>query len=182
MSQRSEMAIFDASVSSHDEDSYSTQGTPRSSLRNKTNRRSSPLRRNSRAVDLSPIAGPSRRPDLSRRPPTPATTTATTRNNPTASRRKQKKPKSRVLSEIRFLQNTTSLLIPKLPFCRLLKEQLGTFGVFRMTPEAVDALREAVEMYLVQFFEDAYRCTLHAKRVTLQAIDIHLIRIMRGDI
>ncbi|XP_048506202.1 histone H3.3-like type 1 isoform X7 [Athalia rosae] len=46
--------------------------------------------------------------------------------------------------------------------------------------KALEALQEATEMYMVQFFEDAVLLTLHAKRVTLHLPDMRLLRRLRG--
>lgn len=45
---------------------------------------------------------------------------------------------------------------------------------------ALEALQEAAEMYMVQFFEDSVLCAVHAKRVTLMANDLQLVRRIRG--
>ncbi|SBT80076.1 histone H3-like centromeric protein CSE4, putative [Plasmodium malariae] len=88
------------------------------------------------------------------------------------------------LKEIRAYQSTTQLLIPKIPFVRVVKEITRLFELpgdqFRYTPEALLALQTASEAYLVSLFEDAYLCSLHANRVTLMPKDIHLARRIRG--
>lgn len=90
----------------------------------------------------------------------------------------------RALQEIRYLQKTTKLLIPKAPFARLVREVIvdlfPRLEVHRIQAMALEALHEATEMYLVQFFEDALLLSLHAKRVTLFPQDIRLIRRLRG--
>ncbi|XP_015515388.1 histone H3.3-like isoform X3 [Neodiprion virginianus] len=91
---------------------------------------------------------------------------------------------TKALQEIRFLQKTTKLLIPKLPFARLVREiMLDLFPrleINRIQAKALEALQEASEMYLVQFFEDAILLSLHAKRVTLFPTDMRLVRRLRG--
>ncbi|CAD2101953.1 histone H3-like centromeric protein CSE4, putative [Plasmodium vinckei lentum] len=88
------------------------------------------------------------------------------------------------LKEIRAYQATTQLLIPKIPFVRVVKEITKLYELpdsqFRYTPEALLALQTASEAYLVSLFEDAYLCSLHANRVTLMPKDIHLARRIRG--
>ncbi|SOV81279.1 histone H3-like centromeric protein CSE4 [Plasmodium sp. gorilla clade G3] len=88
------------------------------------------------------------------------------------------------LKEIRAYQASTQLLIPKIPFVRVVKEITRLFELpneqFRYTPEALLALQTASEAYLVSLFEDAYLCSLHANRVTLMPKDIHLARRIRG--
>jgi histone H3/H4 len=50
----------------------------------------------------------------------------------------------------------------------------------RIQATALEALQEATEMYIVQFFEDAMLLSLHAKRVTLLQNDMILMRRLRG--
>lgn len=103
--------------------------------------------------------------------------------------RKQAQPRRartgvNALREIRRLQSTVHLLIPKLPFARLVRELLQFHSRndgIRVTREAFMALQEASEMYLVQFFEDAFRAAIHAKRVTLMPRDLQLILCLRGN-
>ncbi|XP_065044913.1 histone H3-like 3 isoform X5 [Musa acuminata AAA Group] len=52
--------------------------------------------------------------------------------------------------------------------------------VSRWTPEALIAIQEATETYIQGLFEDAYLCTIHAKRVTLQQKDLQLARRICG--
>ncbi|XP_055371434.1 uncharacterized protein LOC129605594 [Condylostylus longicornis] len=98
------------------------------------------------------------------------------------SRRKLQKPKKHVLYEIRKYQATTSNLIPKLPFSKLIKQIIGEYSDtnMRVTPAALEAIQESAEIYLTVFFEDAYRCALHRGRVTLIIKDMELVRILRG--
>ena len=46
--------------------------------------------------------------------------------------------------------------------------------------EALAALQEACEAYLVHLFEDSNLCAIHAKRVTIMVKDIQLARRIRG--
>ena len=97
------------------------------------------------------------------------------------------------LREIRKYQKSTSLLIPKLPFSRLVREvalnvagnsmqdlrcdaltfphmerssQVSAF-FSRFQAAAILALQEAAEAYLTILFEDTVLCAIHAKRVTI---------------
>lgn len=54
--------------------------------------------------------------------------------------------------------------------------------VYRWKADALLALQEATEAYLVRLFEDSNLCAIHAKRVTIMAKDIHLARRIRGPI
>ena len=52
---------------------------------------------------------------------------------------------------------------------------------FRIQNGAVNALQEAVEAYMVGFFEDTNLCAIHAKRVTIMPRDMQLARRLRGE-
>ena len=97
-------------------------------------------------------------------------------------RRRRFRPGTVALREIRKQQKSTALLIPKAPFLSLVKEILQQGGGdYRMQSAAVAALQEAGEAYIVGLFEDAYLCSIHAKRVTLMKTDIKLARRIRGE-
>ena len=51
---------------------------------------------------------------------------------------------------------------------------------FRWQRDALLALQEASEAYMVGLFEDANLCAIHAKRVTIMIRDIQLARRIRG--
>ena len=51
----------------------------------------------------------------------------------------------------------------------------------RFEANALIALQEAAEAYLVSLFEDTYLCGIHAKRVTIMPKDIQLARRIRGE-
>ncbi|GBG34750.1 Histone H3 [Hondaea fermentalgiana] len=94
------------------------------------------------------------------------------------------RPGERALKEIKRYQKSTNLLIQKLPFARVVKEETERYTQsqeFRWQSEALTALQEAAEAYLVSVFQDANLCALHAKRVTLMVRDIQLARRIRGD-
>ncbi|XP_058029753.1 histone H3-like centromeric protein A [Ahaetulla prasina] len=98
-------------------------------------------------------------------------------------RRRRYRPGQRALQEIRKYQKSTNLLIAKLPFSRVVREICleYTRGVDMMWQSmALLALQEAAEAFLVHLMEDAYLCTIHAKRVTLHPRDIQLARRIRG--
>ncbi|XP_054283189.1 putative histone H3.3-like type 3 isoform X1 [Macrosteles quadrilineatus] len=95
------------------------------------------------------------------------------------------RPGTRALMEIRALQKSTKLLIPKLPFMRLVKEiimEMNPYGSepLRIQTLALEALQEFAELYMTQFFEDSMLCAIHARRVTLMAKDMQLARRIRG--
>jgi histone H3 len=99
----------------------------------------------------------------------------------------RKKPRFRpgtvALRQIRKLQAGTSLLIRKAPFQRLARECASENTLdLRFTSQAIAALQEATESYMVSYFEDANLVALHAKRVTVMPRDFHLINRLRGSI
>ncbi|XP_010266470.1 PREDICTED: histone H3-like centromeric protein HTR12 isoform X1 [Nelumbo nucifera] len=92
------------------------------------------------------------------------------------------RPGTVALREIRRYQKTWTLLIPAAPFIRTVKEISNFYSpeVTRWTAEALVALQEAAEDYLVHLFEDAMLCAIHAKRVTLMQKDWALARRLGG--
>lgn len=50
----------------------------------------------------------------------------------------------------------------------------------RWQSQAIMALQEASEAFLVHLFEDTNLCAIHAKRVTIMQKDIQLARRIRG--
>ena len=95
------------------------------------------------------------------------------------------KPGVGAIREIKKMQRTTELCILKLPFQRLVKEIMSGWEVNRpdmkMQSQALLALQEAGEAYLVDLFQDTVRCAIHAKRVTIMPKDMRLARLLRGE-
>mmetsp|Transcript_11562 Transcript_11562/g.13135 ORF Transcript_11562/g.13135 Transcript_11562/m.13135 type:complete len:141 (-) Transcript_11562:33-455(-) len=92
------------------------------------------------------------------------------------------RPGTVALREIRKFQKSTDLLIRKLPFQRLVREIAQDYKAdLRFQSQAVLALQEAAEAYMVSLFEDTNLCAIHAKRVTIMPKDIQLARRIRGD-
>ena len=91
-------------------------------------------------------------------------------------------PGTVALREIRRYQRTTELLIRKLPFNRLVREIMQDFKTdLRFQAQAIGALQEASEAYLVGLFEDTNLCAIHAHRVMIMPKDIQLARRIRGE-
>ena len=99
---------------------------------------------------------------------------------------------------VRHYQTSQEILIPPLPFARFVREilqdtademygtQYGTLPIyeqthFRICPEAIFALQEAAEAYMVGFFAVANLLAIHAKRVAVMLKDIELAKIVRGS-
>ena len=102
--------------------------------------------------------------------------------------RRRYRPGTVALMEIRKYQKSTDLLIKKLPFQRLVREialdilpQTGFKGEIRFQSQAIMALQESAEAYLVGLFEDSNLCAIHAKRVMIMPKDIQLARRIRGE-
>ncbi|CAG9533502.1 unnamed protein product [Cercopithifilaria johnstoni] len=94
-------------------------------------------------------------------------------------RSRRYRPGVRALQEIRKYQKSTKLLVRKLPFARLVKEiasEMTGSDRYRFAVEAIAALQEASEAFIVQFFENAVLCSQHAKRVTVMQRDVQLVR------
>ncbi|KRY30124.1 histone H3-like centromeric protein A [Trichinella spiralis] len=106
------------------------------------------------------------------------------KKKPTKRRRRLKNvfPKNIVAMEIKKLQQSTELLIPKAPFLRLLKDVLYNVSPVadHVQRLAVAALHEALEAFLVHLMEDSYLLTLHAGRVTLMLPDMRLALALRN--
>ena len=51
----------------------------------------------------------------------------------------------------------------------------------RFQVQAIGALQEAAEAYLVGLFEDTNLWAIHAKRITIMPKDIQLARRIRGE-
>ncbi|KAH9411696.1 core histone H2A/H2B/H3/H4 [Ordospora pajunii] len=90
-------------------------------------------------------------------------------------RRTRFKAGALALKEIRKYQKSTDLLIRKRPFQRMMRELCKGNEGMRFQGSAVVAFQEAVENFLTNLVEDAYRCVLHARRVTLMPKDICLV-------
>ncbi len=92
------------------------------------------------------------------------------------------KPGTVALREIRKYQKSTELLIKKAPFQRLVREIANECKTeLRFQMEAVFALQEAAEAYLINLMEDTNLCAIHAKRVTIMGKDMALARRIRGE-
>ena len=92
------------------------------------------------------------------------------------------RPGTLALRAIKHYQKSTELLLRKLPFARLVQEvALGRRSDLRFQKNALLALQEASEAYLVGVFEDGNLEAIHGKRVTIQAKDIVLARRIRGE-
>mmetsp|Transcript_16705 Transcript_16705/g.29147 ORF Transcript_16705/g.29147 Transcript_16705/m.29147 type:complete len:133 (+) Transcript_16705:53-451(+) len=112
-------------------------------------------------------------------------TDSSVRRRPVEAQRRRKRrmrPGEKALKEIRQYQNSTDLLIRRLPFARLVREiQQGlSRQAYSWQASAILALQEAAEAHLVGLFEDCNLCAIHGKRVTIMPKDMQLARRIRG--
>lgn len=92
------------------------------------------------------------------------------------------RPGTVALREIRKYQKSANLLVPKMPFQRVVREIAGELNKdLRFQASAIAALQEATEAYLTGLFEDANLCAIHAHRVTAMPRDMQLARRIRGE-
>mmetsp|Transcript_43477 Transcript_43477/g.102393 ORF Transcript_43477/g.102393 Transcript_43477/m.102393 type:complete len:164 (-) Transcript_43477:50-541(-) len=99
-----------------------------------------------------------------------------------AIKKRRYRPGTLAIREIRQYQKSTELLLRKLPFARLVRELTMNYNNtgLRWQAEALMALQESAEDYLVRLFEDANLCAIHSRRVTIMVRDIQLTRRIRG--
>lgn len=92
------------------------------------------------------------------------------------------KPGTVALREIKKYQRDVSNLIPRAPFQKLVRSICsGVDNELRFQSQALVALQEAAEAYIVGLFEDTNLCCLHANRQTVMKKDMELARRIRGD-
>ena len=130
-----------------------------------------------------PIVAKKSAPPSRRTPSGPSRPKPKTPKTPGSAKKRKFRPGTVALREIRAYQRSTELLIPRLPFSRLVKElaQERSSTGLRFQSSALMALQEAAESYIAQLFEDTNLCAIHAKRVTVMPKDMNLARRIRGE-
>jgi len=92
------------------------------------------------------------------------------------------KPGTVALREIRRYQKSVETLIPKLPLRRVIREVAAPYqDDLRFSAQALDALQQASEAYLVELFSDANNCAIEHDRKTVEPRDMRLAMLMRHD-
>ena len=88
-----------------------------------------------------------------------------------------------VFREIRRYQKSNELLIPRLPFSKLVRKFAQEFAMDKVQFQglALSGLQEATESFLVKFLEDSNMNAIHANRVTVQPKDLQLVQRQRGE-
>ncbi|KAI5953322.1 CSE4 [Candida jiufengensis] len=149
-----------------------------------TNRRGSQSdRRTSTTTRQRPGASTTTRRTTTSTPALGGLGTTTTRTTTRVTKRYR--PGTLAIREIRKFQKSTDLLIRKLPFARLVREIslefVGPEYGLRWQSNAILALQEASESFLIHLLEDTNLCAIHAKRVTIMQKDMQLARRLRGQ-
>ena len=81
------------------------------------------------------------------------------------------------MQEIKHRQKTVDLLIKKLPFQRLVREVTLDYNTgLRYQSNAIMALQEASEAFLVRLFNNSNLMAINAKRVTVMPKDLQLVK------
>ena len=97
-------------------------------------------------------------------------------------RGKRFQPSTKALWEIRRFQRSTELLIPKLPFLRVVCKFLQRdHSCQHIQPGTVLALHKATEAYLIHLLEDTNLYAIHAKCVTISPKDMWLANRIQGE-
>lgn len=87
------------------------------------------------------------------------------------------RPGTVALREVRRQQKETTRALPQLSVERLIREiTQGVTGNedVRFTKDALLALQEGAEQYLVEMFQEAQKLAIHSKRQTVSLDDIKL--------
>jgi len=88
------------------------------------------------------------------------------------------RPGTIALREIRKFQKSYDMLLPKLPFDRLVREicqKEFPNSDIRWKGTALRGLQEASEAYMVEYYEDTNLVTIHGKRITITPNDARLV-------
>jgi len=87
-------------------------------------------------------------------------------------RRRRCRPGTKAVREIRQYQKGTDLLFRKLPFQRLVRQIAQEYKAdLRFQKNAVLAIQEATEAFVVRHFQISERLAEHANRTTIQVKD-----------
>ncbi|XP_031625738.1 histone H3-like centromeric protein CSE4 [Contarinia nasturtii] len=97
--------------------------------------------------------------------------------------RQRTKRRIRVLKEIKRLQESWNLLIPRLPFQRLVREIMQEHKKhdYRLQAAAVGALHEAAEYVLVEIFQESWDLVAHRSMKTLKEKDYRMANRIREN-
>ena len=95
---------------------------------------------------------------------------------------KSYRPNRLCLRQIRGFQRGPELCIRRVTFQQVVRDITWKINDrMRFHSQALLALQEAAEAYMVGLFEDTNLCAAHAKRVTIMPRDMQLARRIRGE-
>ena len=95
---------------------------------------------------------------------------------------KSRKPDTVSFAELHYYQKAVGILIPLLPFFRLVREIADDQKKeLRFPSSAIKALQVGAEAYLIGMLEDAQLCAIHTKRKTVMPKDIMLAHRLHRD-
>ena len=116
------------------------------------------------------------------RPPTSAVKCPRANLRKSEEPKRKKKPASlTALQEIQKYQSSVEPLLPLLPFIRVVRDLLNLQVPYRITQEAILALRTVGEDYIVSTLEGANLACMHHNRCNLAPQDICLYRRFQGE-
>lgn len=129
----------------------------------------------------TPTAAPSQPRKTSNKRPVPSTSNRR-KIRPPQRRNQIPRPKriNRVERDIRILQSSINMVIPKLPFQRVVREIMQRHDAYLIQSEALFALQTAAEMIMNDLFADSMIITYRARRLTLQAGDVQAARWIKN--
>ena len=117
---------------------------------------------------------------LSLAAPSPKRPRTRPRKQPNPQRLRRRAAGEAALAEIRELQATTHLLIPRTNFERVVREVASDLNPdLRFQSSAVGALQEATEAMSVSLFQDMNHAASHAGRTTVMPKDLRLAMRLR---
>ena len=92
-------------------------------------------------------------------------------------------PGTGALREIRRYQKSTEMLMRKIPFVRVVREIAQEYSEdgIRFTRDALAALQEDSESFLIGLMEDTNRVTINKKKVTITPNDMQLVVALRDN-
>lgn len=93
------------------------------------------------------------------------------------------RPNNLCLKEIRRFAKGPDMCIRRILFQQIVKEITWEIdSSYRFHSQAILAIQEAAEAYMIGLFEDTNLCASHAKRVTIYPKDMQLARRIRGEV
>lgn len=93
------------------------------------------------------------------------------------------RPGTVALREIRKYQKSTELLLPRLPFQRLVREIMTELRIgLRIQASALAALQEGCEAYITEQFGIYQLMAIHGRRVTVMPKDVNNTKIIKQQL